>query len=313
MIFSISTLSAETVQYNNFSYDELLAPALDDNNPDALYCLAYKYLAGEETRQDISKALYLYNQAALQIDTNSRGMVLANHSLGMIYFNGGIVSKDMERAYEYFKVAAKYGYLDSIFHMGIFHFEGLGSIQKDEKVGLAFFEEAGKNGHAESLWNLGRLHYIIKSPYHDFAKAMDYFMKASEHGHLFASQTVGNMYINGEGVEEDPIKAMEYFRLAANGGDMVSQYQLGRLLLKYGGDNDIREGLQWLQEAAKQDDVQSQFLLGSILCIDEVFGKDMSEYKDLSQAAIWLKKAKDKGHQKAAEIWNRHELSKYIN
>lgn len=90
-----------------------------------LYELGLMYFEGIGTKIDVSKAMMLYTKSAIM------GEPVANFALGNMYeFGVGEISSDKRKAYDYYVVAAKQGYVHSFVNLGLMYKNGDG-IQQD--------------------------------------------------------------------------------------------------------------------------------------------------------------------------------------
>jgi len=73
--------------------------AADLGHIDSQYNVAQGYLRGNNTDQNINKALYYFDLAAKQGDPES------NYNLGIFYFLGDLIPRDLKKALAYFEKA----------------------------------------------------------------------------------------------------------------------------------------------------------------------------------------------------------------
>ncbi len=106
-----------------------------------------------------------------------------------------------------------------------------------------------------------------------------------------AQYTLAHLYLKGKGgIEFDVEEAIKLLERAAGSGHKMAAFDLALLYLngtKVGKDNV--KALQWLTRSAELGQSDAQYFLGLAY-----------RKSDISQAAIWLKMAKDSGHQDAA-------------
>lgn len=106
---------------------------------------------------------------------------------------------------------------------------------------------------------------------------------------------------NGEGY--NPEFAVKLFTEAANGGITVAKYKLGKMLLN--GDvvkKDIPKAIEWLKQAAMEENEFAEYALGRLY----LFGLGVE--KDLPLAMAYLRSAAAKGNEYAAELIRQKEL-----
>lgn len=106
---------------------------------------------------------------------------------------------------------------------------------------------------------------------------------------------------NGE--EYNPEFAVKLFIEAANGGIAVAKYKLGKMLLNGDGvEKDIPKAIEWLKQAAMEENEFAEYALGRIY----LFGLGVE--KDLSLAMEYLRSAAARGNEYAAGLINQKEL-----
>ncbi len=120
----------------------------------------------------------------------NEGQSKAQFSLGLAYYNGTVVEQDMEKAAQWFQLAAEAGHPNAQYNLGVLHVQGQG-VDKDFRKAAKWFRAAADQGETTSQYNMGIFH------------------------------------LNGLGVPADPAESLRYFSLAAAQGDTRSQFQLG--------------------------------------------------------------------------------------
>lgn len=148
---------------------------------------------------------------------------------------------------------------------------------------------AADGGESIAQWKLGRMYAGGDGVTRDDAKAFAYFSKIIEQfsdddpdpnmRSMAASAfvAVGNYLrkgVPGAKISPDPDRAFELFRYAATYfGAADAQYHLARMYLE-GGDvkQDVRQGLNWLDLAARKGHVEAQAMLGQLM-FDGVGGR----------------------------------------
>ena len=77
------------------------------------------------------------------------------------------------------------------------------------------------------------------------------------------------------------------------------------LLLVFATSFAFSQSFVETKKRAEQGDATAQFNLGTMYIHGE------GTPKDLKQAAFWIKKSYENGHEKAKEIWEEYELYNY--
>ena len=120
--------------------------------------------------------------------------------------------------------------------------------------------------------------------------AVKLFIEAANGGITVAKYKLGKMLLNGDGVEKDIPKAIEWLKQAAVEENEFAEYALGRLYLK-GAEvekNDV-VAEEYLLKAAKHGNKYAEYILGKEYLRGENFPKDVQKAID------YLKRAAEKG------------------
>lgn len=127
-------------------------------------------------KKDYAKALRLWRSLA------KKGHAKAQYNLGILYFQGSGVPKDVREAFKWFSKSAKQGYVKAQYHLGLMFFSGEGIKQNDKE-------------------------------------AVKWFQKAAEQGDDLAQYSLAAMYVYGKGVPKDYVKAHFWSNLSARQGN----------------------------------------------------------------------------------------------
>lgn len=199
--------------------------AEEDGDVEAALTLGYMYLYGENgVEVDDGKAFKYYELAAAKDD------VVALNNLGSLYFSGVGTNRDIEKAANLFKRAAKLG-------------------NSEAAVNLAFIYLTARGGtDATTRSEVVRL-----------------FSQAAEAGNTTAQYMLGMIYYNGFGVAKNDDKAFIYLKKAASSFD-EAQYELAlRYMNAEGTPRNYGNAVNNFIRAAQQGHVPSMIWLGDIL------------------------------------------------
>ncbi len=119
----------------------------------------------------------------------------AQYNIGVLYYLGEEVSKDNNKAYEWFEKSALQGNPMAQMFLGIVYFNGEG-VPKDNKKAFEWFEKSAVQGFSDAQYNLGV------------------------------------MYHNGEGVPKNDIEARKWFKAATDNGYNVDHKILEKYKLE---------------------------------------------------------------------------------
>lgn len=116
--------------------------------------------------------------------------------------------------------------------------------------------------------------------------AVKLFTEAANGGIAVAKYKLGKMLLNGDGVEKDIVKAVEWLKQAALEENEFAEYALGRLFLKGEEvEKDIFAAEEYLLKSASRGNKYAAYLLGKEYLSGENFGKDTGkavEYLELA-------------------------------
>ena len=162
----------------------------------------WAYIAIKSIYSDIkSKAVNIVNNIVrdnepdpLEIYRKSaeQGNAEAQNNLGLAYYNGEIVSRDLSEA-------------------------------------IKWFTKAAEQNHADSQFILGDMYYNGEGVPQNYAESIKWLMKAAEQNHPDAQFFLGSIYDNGEGVPQNHSEAVKYFKKAAQQGLTEAQEVLRQL------------------------------------------------------------------------------------
>lgn len=94
----------------------------------AKYLLGYLYEQKEFSEHDYEKSFYWYSQAIN--DDNSYD---AHHRLGLLYYNGNGIAKNIDKAVEYFNIAAQNNHALSQYSLGVMYISDRSDVENGMK------------------------------------------------------------------------------------------------------------------------------------------------------------------------------------
>ena len=193
------------------------------------------------------------------------GDIEAARKLGLLYYNGKVVSKNFMEALKWLQKAANQGDSEAQCFIGVMYEKGEG-VTKDYSQALKWFQKAANQGYAPAQYHAVSLYYnghgVAKNEAQVqvwFKKAFPSLKKAADQGDSEAQSRTGLMYENGWGVAKDYSQAMSWFQKAANQGNAEAQCTIGVMYEKGEGvTKDFRQALSWFQKAADQGNAQAK-------------------------------------------------------
>lgn len=250
------------------------------------------------------------------------GNAEAQCKVGICYYSGDGIEKDLKAAIEWYRKSAEQGYAEAQNRLGVRYNRGDG-VEENDEIAIEWFRKAAEQGHAKAQCNLGKQYYFgwgtpednqqaefwfSKSAKQGYAKAQYFlglcyqdsgnyeqafywFQKAAEQEDADAQLSLGICYEVGSGVRKNINKAITWIQRSADNGNSNAQIYLGRCYLEgVGVTADDEQAAIWIRRAADQGNVDAQYLLGS--CYYEGFGVT----KDDKKAVDWFKKAAELGN-----------------
>jgi TPR repeat protein len=217
-----------------------------------------------------------------------KGDAKAQARLGMCYFDGQGVTKDIDEAVKWLSKAAKQGNAAAQFILGNCYENGIG-VSKDEDEAAKWNRMASENPDqsaiveflrsstgqldADGLTSLGLAYYFGNGVSQDYVEAVKWLQKAAKQRDSKAQLYLGRCYANGSGVQRDADEAIKWFCKSAEQGEAEAQEFLGlcyaqnlfnRPILQdnLGLPQDYKQAVKWFRRAANQGNASAQAALG---------------------------------------------------
>lgn len=231
-------------------------------------------------------------------------LVKENHkesqfTLGVMYFSGEGVEKNLALAKELFEKSASQDFAPAQFNLAIMYLDGLG-VDRNYLKAIHYFEKAAVNGHQKSLYNLGAMCMDDSSVSKDYEKARFYFSQVNQGENLYdAFYNLGILYVNGYGIDQNYKIAKDYFEKAVYGNpDNVDYlFNLGVTYLKLDiGILEDAKAANYLLKAASLNHSEAQFLVGRMYFYGLILPKDEK------LGRYWLEKSAKNGNQLAIHL-----------
>lgn len=175
---------------------------------------AQKYYWGKSVKQDLSKALSLYEKAA------GLGDAEAQFIAGGMYYTGKGTDINYPKAFNYLASAADQGKSspEAQFALAEMYLKGE-IVPRNLILARKFFNQAAEGGAKDAQNELGFMYYVGNGVEKDFNKSLDWFEKAAAQGMVIAQYNVGMMwYLGNSDRGADLVKAYAWLGLAAAGG-----------------------------------------------------------------------------------------------
>ena len=226
-------------------------------------------------------------------EASENNIFIAKARLGVLYDEGEIVKRDINKAIELYKSAADEGILGSILSLALCYGFGDGVEESYEKA-LELFFELDKYNFVSAQYFIGCYFYHGYGVKKDLYKAYEWWLKAANASDREAQYNLAHLYYYGEGVSKNIAEAIKWYTKAAEAGNAQAQYQLSELYFNGEGVAlNYVEGLKWLKKAAEQGLTQAEYKLGYLYTHGDISGLNYSE------AVKFLERAAEKDYAKA--------------
>ena len=139
------------------------------------------------------------------------------HDLGLMYFRGEGMEKDLKRAAGLFKRACDAGGMGGCLDLGLMYLKGEG-VPKDLKRAADLYTRACDGGAPPGCTDLGRMYHDGEGVAKDLNRAADLFKRGCDAGGAVGCLDLGTMYRRGEGVPKDRNRAADLFKKACEAG-----------------------------------------------------------------------------------------------
>lgn len=306
-----SYFEGEYVDLNYKKAYKYLSKAADIGNENAIESLADMYYFGFYVDEDKNKAFKLYRESIKLGNTDlyyklgkiyedegkhkaainyykkghESNDVRATQKLGVMYYNGEIVEKDVKKSLEYMEKASKEKAPHALYVMGIAY------LNSDKEKGINYLKESYKLGsiHAAEALASELLIEVLNDKKIDEKELLEYIKKSMDEGLEDGIYYYGLVNAYGIGVKKSNEEAFKYFKIAAEKGcekaiiKIANWYKHG----VYVRANPY-EAITWYKKAAEK------FNSEAIASIVEIYEKGIGmepDYKRAFEGAKLLREA----------------------
>lgn len=214
---------------------------------------------------------------------SAQGLPWATAAMGILV-RDGLPGHTPAQAEALFRQAIAEGAIAGYTLIANMYYTGVG-VPVDMPKARALYEQGAKAGEPNAMWSLGDMVRGGVGGPRDYAVAITWLTKSLEAGASGAAGDLGRIYEDGEGVRQDYDKAGMYYRRGIAGGDRVSMNNLGLLYLNGKLHPPVPDsGLHWLELAVARGDSFSACNLGI------VYRSGIGVAVDLAKAREWFQK-----------------------
>lgn len=263
----------------------------------------------------------------------AQGDASAQYFLGLMHERGEGVTKNLQEALKWYRLAAAQGNDKAQFILGRMCLNGKG-VPKDYQEALKWYRLAAAQGNDGAQYSLGWMYENGKGITRDYREAVKWFRLAAAQGNDRARKTLErpemvaaaqnlattqvqsqqpqhsasnrtSTFDNGKKAYDkgDYAQAIKTWEPLATQGHAGAQNNLGVIyVMGKGVIRDDQEALKWFRLAAAQGDVNAQYSLGAM------YRMGYGITQDAQEALKWFRLAAAQGSESAKEILKHPEM-----
>ncbi|KAK8876676.1 hypothetical protein M9Y10_006896 [Tritrichomonas musculus] len=118
----------------------------------------------------------------------------SKYQLGLLYEEGKIVPKNINKAWNYYRIAADEDILEAQYKFGSFLINNKDCTDEDVFKAIHYFTKEAEKNHCESQFSLGMIYYDFINVCDDINKAVHYITLAANQNHKEAQYFLGRIY-----------------------------------------------------------------------------------------------------------------------
>jgi hypothetical protein len=269
--------------------DEIRVRA-DRGNAEAVRVLGLCYLNGIQVGLDYGVAFSCFERAV------ALGSDRAKLNLGKRYLRGEGTSPDSTIGLKLLVECSEAGFAEAARELGEFHASGRFGLEENMAEAARWYRRAAEQGDAKAQFQLACQLFYGDGVEQRQDEAVEWYRRAAEQEHAEAQWRLAECYEVGWGVDSDEEQARAWFERSAENHSAAGMGHFGRFLIETGDEEEAATGVEWLQKAAEEGDVQAQVRLGECyLC-----GEGVDE--DLEQAASLFRQVADEDERAAYRL-----------
>lgn len=225
------------------------------------------------------------------------GSIEGTHRLAIVFAQGqGGTPRNEKKAFELFEKAATAGHVRAEINLGILYFRGQG-VDRDLVQARAWLEKAAAKDDPYALYALARAMELSEGPATaDPVRAADLYRRAAERGHPLAALRYGLALMDGNGVRKDGVASQRWLLQANSDGVPEAALALADMTVRMPPAKDkaannklIELALGWYRQAADAGVASAQFKLAN------AYFAGRGVERDPAQALLWYGRAARQG------------------
>lgn len=240
---------------------DLFKRSAERGYPQAQATIGALYLRGLPglLKQNPEKGIELLSEAV------KAKSLTARFNLGMAYYNGDGVEKNIYKASQWLQLAVKQNFSEAQCQLGLLYLEGGEGVPKNTSEGIRLLKTAAAQNHQWARDYLkkrgnGEIDNFSITPKNTVREIQSDYSRTNDRDIINNARKI----YTGVGVEQNYAKAFELFYPLAQGGNPEAARFVGLMYLSgKGKSKDLKLAKQWLSVAAQKGDKPSIKLLDS--------------------------------------------------
>lgn len=222
-----------------------------------------------------------------------QGYLDSEYLMGLMSYYGDGVVKDYEQAAYWFRKAADSGGIYSMNMLGVCYEYGRG-VKQSWTDAVYWYRKSAEDNCGRAQDNLGLCYENGTGVAKDYEQAVYWYQKAADNDISSGQMHLGYCYYNGLGVAKDYDQAVYWYQKAADKGNSAAINNLGVCYAHgYGVAQNWEEAVKWYRKAAEAGSSTGQNNLG------DCYYNGNGVAKDYEEAVKWYRKAVAQGNRAA--------------
>ncbi|CAE7210909.1 esiB, partial [Symbiodinium microadriaticum] len=216
----------------------------------------------------------------------AKGNPRAFTSLGIMYQQGRGVFQDYDKARDLYQRGYARGDDLAAAMLATMYRDGLGLARDSQNAKLLYQLAIDRGDTAAANW-LGNMYQYGQGVAQDLQKAKELYELGNAGGDMYCADSLGFMYLNGDGVTQDFVKAKEFFETAISRGSAEAASHLGHMYEDgLGVDQDFRKAKDAYERAVEMGSTRAALELGNMYQYGRGLTQDFRKAKELYELGI---------------------------
>lgn len=237
----------------------VISKLASSGDPTAQYLLGIFYLEGTFSNKDLIKAQKFLLKSAEAGNKQSKA------KLDELYLSQNVEPIDSAYKIKVLRAKAENGDIDSMINLADCYFKGI-NVQTDKKQAEKLYLKAAESGNIFAQKTLGIYYERGDFGRTNYEAAIKWYSKAAENGDQYSMMALAKVYSNSTRTTSEKQQAQKLYLELAEKGNVEAQYQLAL----------ISQDMRWMEKAADNGHIVSQFLYGQSLYEGNGVKKDVN-------------------------------------